>query len=498
VYDIGRQLLEQREPARVVRSIHAAVVEHMSPGHACILTVAEDGRYRPVSWHRLELEAPQEEWPLSHSVIEDVLRDGVAVLATDISQATRFKDAGSVERFRIRSVLCVPLGSGAPRGVIYLDSRSDQHSFGEEDLQFLTAVSLYATLALERTEEFARTSEALGARDEHRELLQGELLRHEIIGSSSVLVRAYDQLRRFARSGARVLLRGETGTGKELFARAYAANSARSGAPWVPVPIPALAAGLVESELFGHVRGAFTEATRDRKGRLELADRGVLFLDEVGDIAPEIQTKLLRFLDSGELFRVGDNQPRRVDCLIVSATNRPLEEEVAAGRFRGDLLARLGHPIELPPLRSRPDDVPELIAHFAKRFERVGRRRTFQLATLEVLRRHHWPFNIRELQQVVERSICLVDHDEIRPEDLPLDLRGPVSPTPQLGDPSETPRPLRSVVEEVERSHILRTLEFAGGNRRKAIELLGLAPETFYRRLEEYGLHKKDKRSAKG
>src|SRR6185436_20904188 len=161
------------------------------------------------------------------------------------------------------------------------------------------------------------------------------------------LLAAYDMVKRLAGGGARVLLRGETGTGKELFARAYAANSGRATRPYVPVPIPALAPTLVESELFGHVRGAFTEATRDKKGRLEVAHGGVLFLDEIGDIEPPLQVKLLRFVDSGELFRVGENEPRRVDALVVSATNRPLEKDVEAGRLRGDLLARLGHAIEI-------------------------------------------------------------------------------------------------------------------------------------------------------
>src|SRR6185436_15143791 len=147
------------------------------------------------------------------------------------------------------------------------------------------------------------------------------------------LLAAYDMVKRLAGGGARVLLRGETGTGKELFARAYAANSGRATRPYVPVPIPALAPGLVESELFGHVRGAFTEATRDKKGRLEVAHGGVLFLDEVGDIELALQAKLLRFLDSGELYRVGDTEPRRIDTRLVSATNRPIEKESERGTF---------------------------------------------------------------------------------------------------------------------------------------------------------------------
>ena len=266
-------------------------------------------------------------------------------------------------------------------------------------------------------------AEALARSDERLELLQAELLRHEIVGRSPALLAAYDALRRFARAGARVLLRGETGTGKELFARAYAVESGRGGRGWVPVPIPALAPTLVESELFGHVRGAFTEATRDKKGRLELADGGVLFLDEIGDVEPALQTKLLRFLDSGELFRVGDTAARRVDALVVSATNRPLEKDVEAGRFRADLLARLGQTIVIPPLRERREDVPLLVEHVLSRLDRGRAAPPLRARDARRPPAHHWPFNVRELQQVVERAVCLVDGEVVRPEHLPEYLR---------------------------------------------------------------------------
>src|SRR4029079_4442825 len=188
--------------------------------------------------------------------------------------------------------------------------------------------------------------------------------------------------------------------------------------------IPALAPTLVESELFGHVKGAFTEAARDKKGRLEIADGGVLFLDEVGDIDPAVQTKLLHFLDSGELFRVGDTAPRQVDALVVSATNRPLERDVEQGRFRADLLARLGHTVGIPPLRERGEDTPRLVDRALARYGRGAPAKTFSAEAMAVLRRHHWPFNVRELQQVVERAVCLVDGSVVGVEDLPEYLQG--------------------------------------------------------------------------
>jgi len=479
VYAIGRQLLEQTDPATVLQTIHDAIVAHLQPDRACLLTLAGKG-FRARLAHNLPADRPPDEWPLSWSVIRHVVESGLAVLASDIRQDAQFAEAESIQRFRIRSILCVPLGSPA-RGVLYLDNRSAR-PFAPADLEFLTAVALYASLVLERTEELARAGDRLDA-------LQTELLRHEIVGAAPALLKAYDAVRRFAKSGARVLLRGETGTGKELFARAYAAHTPRPNGSYVPVTIPALAPTLVESELFGHVKGAFTEAARDKKGRLEIADGGVLFLDEVGDIDPAVQTKLLRFLDSGELFRVGDTAARQVDALVVSATNRPLERDVEQGRFRADLLARLGHMVTIPPLRERGEDVPRLVDHFLARYGRGTPAKTFSAEAMDVLRRHHWPFNVRELQQVVERAVCLVDGSVVRVEDLPDYLQAGAS-APPIGE-SGPPGPLKKAIEELERRHILRALEHTKGNKRRAMELLQLSPETFYRRLEDFGLHKK-------
>jgi two-component system, NtrC family, response regulator AtoC len=487
LYGIGRRLLEQREPGQVIETIQQAIVEHLRPDRACILTVEGNDAYRPLVAHGFDPAVPVASWPLSRTVLLRARQDGVAVLAYDSQSDLRFEAAESVRKLRIRSVMCVPLGKVPVRGLVYLDNRSNR-AFTEDDLDFLTAASLYAGLVLERAEEHARTSAALQLSDERLALLQDELLRHRIVGRSPALLAAYDTVRRLARSGARVLLRGETGTGKELFARAYAAHCPRAGKPYVPVPIPALAPTLIESELFGHVRGAFTEAARDKKGRFELADKGILFLDEVGDVEPAVQKKLLRFLDSGELFRVGDTEARFVDALVVSATNRPLEKDVESGRFRADLLARLGHAVFIPPLRERPEDVPLLVEHFASLYARGGPGKVFSDGALEVLRGYPWPLNVRELQQVVERVACLLDHEVVGVEDLPAHVRWPAGGTVREG----AFPPLREVVEKAEREHLLRALAAAKGSKRRAIELLQISSETFYRRLDEFGLRKRD------
>lgn len=490
LYEIGLALLATEEPDQVTALIRDAMAQHLKPAHACVLAIDPTGEYQPLIAHNIDLSSPSEAWALSHTVLKRVRETGLAMLVSDVQSDPRLGESTSVEAFRIRSILCVPLGVPV-RGVVYADRRGGKGAFSKADLEFLTAIAVYAALALERTESLTKTRKALESSDERIALLQAELLRHQIVGRSARLLEAYDQVTRFARAGARVLLRGETGTGKELFARAFAQSSPRAGGPYVPVPIPSLSPSIVESELFGHVRGAFTEAGRDKKGRLELAEGGVLFLDEVGDISADVQVKLLRFLDSGELCRVGDTVVRRIEVNVVSATNRPLDKDVADGRFRADLMARLGHVVTLPPLRERLDDIPILVDHFLKVYGGAERGRRFSAAAIERLQSHDWPFNVRELQQVVERAVCLSDKAELGPEDLPayLSPKGAPSPhaSPALSEAS-TPAPLREIVDDAERAHIRRAIEFAGGNRRRAAEVLGISPDTFYRKLKDLGI----------
>jgi transcriptional regulator with GAF, ATPase, and Fis domain len=492
VYRIGRALLEERDPALVVSAIQSTLVSSVSPDLACVLAVLPGGGYRALSAYQVDLSGPVEQWPLSHTVLDRVRDTGLALLAADAQADPQVGGAASVTRFQIRSIMCVPLGPQPSRGMLYVDRRGGRAAFERADLEFLSAVAGYAAPVLQRAEEQLRTEQTLRATDERLELLKSDLLRHRIIGRSASLLLAYDTVRRLAAAGARVLLRGETGTGKELFARVYALSSPRAGGPYVPIPIPALPATTIESELFGHVRGAFTEAVRDKKGRLEIAEGGVLFLDEVGDIAPEVQVKLLRFLDSGELVRVGDTIVRRVDAQIVSATNRLLERDVADGALRADLLARLGHAVVLPPLRERREDIPLLLDHYLEAYGGRARGKHFSAEAVEILQRYDWPLNVRELQQVVERAVCLSESQSIGPDELPAHFRQqPARPdtlAPAAPAPKAPPLALRAVVEDAERRHIIQTIAQAGGHRRRAAELLGISPDTLYRRLRDLGI----------
>ncbi len=312
-----------------------------------------------------------------------------------------------------------------------------------------------------------------------------------LVGSSEPMRRVHEQIRKVAATGATVLVLGESGTGKELVARAIHAQSARREGPFVSVSCAAIPEGLLESELFGHEKGAFTGAIRRKLGRFELAHEGTLFLDEVGEIPPQIQVKLLRVLQERRFERVGGEETVEVDVRVVSATNRELEKLAKDGQFREDLYYRLAVvPMTLPPLRERPGDVEELARWFLEKLSpRVGRRVTsFAPEALDVLRRHRWPGNVRELENVVEQALVFAEGEQVRPEDLPDGLRR-APPQAALPIPAGD-RSLTEVLEDLERQLILAAYEKAKGVKAETARALGIKTSALYYKLEKYGIVK--------
>ena len=309
-----------------------------------------------------------------------------------------------------------------------------------------------------------------------------------VIGNSSAMHDVVARLRQIAPTSATVLITGESGTGKELVANALHINSPRKTKPFVPLNCAALSENILESELFGHVKGAFTGADRERKGRIEHANGGTLFLDEVGDIPLSTQVKLLRVLESGEVVRMGSNDPIKVTVRLVSATNRDLSEAIAAGKFRQDLYHRLKVvSVKLPPLRSRREDIPLLLDHFLKQFSAAHAKpiRAISPAARKALTLYPWPGNVRELKNAIE-SMVVIDTDGVLDlDDLTEDLQA-ASPPPVDATGSEhlVGRPL----DEVERFYIAETLKLSAGNREEAARLLGIGERTLYRKIKEYGI----------
>ncbi len=337
---------------------------------------------------------------------------------------------------------------------------------------------------------------------EHRHLLrQNRLLGQElgkrygpanIVGHSKAMQEILALVHRVAPTRATVLISGESGTGKELIARAIHALSPRAAKPFISVNVAALTETLLESELFGHEKGAFTHAVAMRKGRFELADGGTLFLDEVAEMTPALQVKLLRVLQEMEFERVGGTRTIKVDVRVVAATNKDLKEEVDAGRFREDLFYRLNvvH-LKIPPLRQRPEDIPPLAHHFLRKYAEENARGEVHLApeALSVLNRYPWPGNVRELENVMERAVILCNGRLITPQDLPAELAG-TRPDPSL-DLGQLPLfhlPLPEALERLEEQMIRRALAQAGNVQVRAAELLGITKSLLQYKLKKYQL----------
>jgi DNA-binding NtrC family response regulator len=333
-----------------------------------------------------------------------------------------------------------------------------------------------------------RTQVELGRVLRRGERLEAELrlLRSEgaprLLARSAAMRPVLERIERVGPSDAAVLITGEHGSGKGVVARALHLASSRAARPMVVVNVGGLSEGVFESELFGHVRGAFTDASADRVGRFELADGGTLFLDEIGNLSPAMQAKLLRVLESGEFERVGSSRSRRVDVRILAATNADLAADAAAGRFRPDLLYRLNTvEIRVPPLRDRPEDVPLLAAFFLETHaSRYGRPVSgFESAALDALVAHPWPGNVRELEHGIERAVLLATGPLVRLGDLGLTAAAPAAAPPSLEAMS---------LEDVERVLIRKALDRHAGNVSKAAEALGLSRSALYRRLQRHGL----------
>lgn len=339
------------------------------------------------------------------------------------------------------------------------------------------------------------------AREKQRLLLENVYLRKQleerfqfksIIGGSPAMQRVFERMQRIIKTDSTVLILGESGTGKELVARAIHHNGRRAGHPFVAVNCGAIPETLLESELFGHTRGAFTGAVRDKIGKFEAANQGTIFLDEIGTMPLQLQSKLLRVLQEQEVERVGSTKPVKLDVRVISATHVDLEEQVRIGSFREDLFYRLNViPLQLPPLRERREDLLPLVSHFLDKFCHLMGRPLMNLTkpALDALERYRWPGNVRELENVVERLVALTELDAITPDDLPAEVNGTLHTakgvcldlTPQGID-------MPAAIEELERKLITKALQMSGGVKARAAALLGLNRTTLVEKIKRSGI----------
>ncbi|HSD29139.1 MAG TPA: sigma 54-interacting transcriptional regulator, partial [Vicinamibacteria bacterium] len=469
---------------------------------------------------------------LSQAVVRYIRATGESLVIGEATRDERFAADPYVQRARPRSILCMPVvHQGTLSGILYLENNLVADAFTAERMRVLEVLSSQAAISFENARLYREKSEEVERRrlaeeelraalaeveslknrlEAENVYLQEEIRREhnfeEMVGNSPALLRLLEVVEQVAPADSTVLITGETGTGKELVARAIHDRSRRKDRPLVKVNCGAIPAGLVESELFGHVKGAFTGALEKRTGRFELAQGGTLFLDEIGELPVETQVKLLRVLQEHEFEPVGGSRTVRVDVRVIAATNRDLDAAVRSGHFRSDLFYRLNVlPVAIPPLRERPEDIPQLVAFFLSRFSRRFGKTVSAVSreTMERLSEYPWPGNVRELQNVVERAVVLargpvliLDRalNPVAPGARERD-RGPASDAPADSLPApasdRVPRESELVLEEVQRRHILGILRTTKGvveGPAGAARILGLHPNTLRSRMKKLGI----------
>jgi transcriptional regulator with GAF, ATPase, and Fis domain len=429
---------------------------------------------------------------VSNFVATTVLREGEAVLARNVMGDSALSIRDSHGEFHATSILCAPVRKGDKLlGVIHLYSTRPERAPDPEDLEFTLAVADTLAVAIENLSHRLELAEDL-TQIRHENIQLRELLgvESEIVGCSIVMNKVQRDIARAAPNRATVLIRGESGVGKELVARAIHFSSPRKKGPFCVLNCAALSESLLESELFGHERGAFTGATERKMGKFEASDGGTLMLDEIGEMSPTIQAKFLRVLEGHAFERVGGSEPIQCDVRVIAATNRDLEREVAEGNFRRDLYFRL-HVLEIfvPALRKRPEDITELSHHFLQKFNaETGRKiRGFTVEAMEQMLRYRWPGNVRELKNVIERAVVLSRGEYIDVEDLTLSKLSTAGDTAEIS-PAAANEFEPVSLEELERRHILATLHSTGWNKSQASRILGIERSTLDRKVTRYQL----------
>lgn len=410
---------------------------------------------------------------ISDSIVRKVITTGMPVIVSDALADQQFGKSESVLALKLSSVMCVPmLAQGESLGALYVGNDHVKQLFDRSQLDLLTVFAAQASLILQN----AMLLSSLRADKEKLQEELSDMRFGEIIGACDSMLEVFRKLQKVASTDISVLITGETGTGKELIAREIHRRSPRVRGPFVTINCGAIPENLIESELFGHVRGAFTGAVASRPGKFQVADKGTLFLDEIGELPLNLQVKLLRALQEHVVYRVGDSRPEKVDIRIVAATNRNLDEEIRENRFREDLYYRLNVVnLWLPPLRARGEDVVLIARALLSKYadELNSSVRGFAPDALTAIKRYAWPGNVRQLENRIKKALVLCDHNLLTADDLDL-VREEQSPI----------LPLERAKEEFQHRYVREVLERNNGNRTQTARDLGVDPRTIFRYLE--------------
>ena len=428
-----------------------------------------------------------------------VVQSGRAVIVPKVSEEPRFlnrtKSRADLRKEEI-SFICVPIKVGTETvGALSVDRLFQEHESLDEDMRLLTIIaSLVAQAVRLRIEAEQDRKRLIDENTRLQEELKDRFRPANIVGRSSLMQKVFDEIALVLSSDATVLIRGESGVGKELVAHAIHYNSPRAKRPFVKVNCAALPESVIESELFGHEKGAFTGATAQRKGRFEAAHGGTIFLDEIGDLSPPTQIRMLRVLQEREFERVGGNETIKVDVRVITATNRNLEEMIEDKEYRQDLYYRLNvFPVHIPPLRERRTDILELANFFVEKYSKHNNKRVRRISTpaIDMLMSYHWPGNVRELENCIERAVLLSSDDVIHGHHLP--------PTLQTAEASNTVMrgTLEDRIGQLEREMIVESLKNSRGNRAKAAKELGISERIMGLRVEKYRIDSRDFKTAR-
>ena len=505
LYEIAQLIGSAHDLDSTLTSVLKVLHDILRMERATLILLDESGRHLSIkaSYGLSEDEKRRGVYRLGEGITGTIFASGTPFVVPDIQQEPLFLNktrARSINKNAL-SFLGVPvLVQGEPVGVLTVDRLFGLDIPFEEDIRFLTVVATLIAQFLVLSHEIKKNEATL--REENRSLkaqLSPVFMRHNILGQSKVMLEVFSIIDKVAPSSATVLLLGESGTGKELVARAVHQASRRQNTPFLKVNCAALPENLLESELLGHEKGAFTGALARKKGRFELADNGTLFLDEIGELPLELQSKLLRVLQEQQFERLGGTQTISVDVRVIAATNRSLSEAVAGGRFRADLFYRLNVvPIVLPPLRERREDIPLLIDHFLAASNRNNQKGVrLSREVLDFLTQYPWPGNVREMQNLVERLVIMADRDRVLITDLPAfvvaepERNMTAAPAPQAMT-STLAGGHRLSLDEIERAEIESSLKRHCWVQARAARDLGLTARQMGYKIKKYNLARPD------
>ena len=482
LYASGILFSSETEMKSLMEKAIDTVVKELCADAGFIVLVNSQGEPDSVFSRNMDPENETEAKEMSTTVIRTTLSRSKPTQLSD-SYDEEFSKQNSIIRLGITAALCVPLLSkGKTLGAVYLDRRNKEKPFTESDLAFLLSFAKQIVRGLEVSLEIYSLEKKLLAEASMKfEDLRKEFKCENIIGSSKKLFDVLKLASKISPTDASVVLLGENGTGKDLLAMAIHQNSRRVGKPFVVINCGAIPADLLESELFGYESGAFTGASKSKPGKLELADGGTVFFDEIAEMSVNLQAKLLRVIQTKELERLGGVQAKKIDVRVIAATNRNINEIIASGSFREDLYYRLKvFELTVPPLRERREDISELAEFFLKKYVVTETPLTISDESLEVLEQYSWPGNVRELENVIQRAVVLVKTSTIQISDLPQELLAQQSDEPQV----KLGKSLLEAETEFRRLYIIKTLRKAKSNA-EAAQMLGINRTHFYKLLSQ-------------